>query len=135
MDDAGAVRAIERAGDLHRDRQRVASGSGRGRSIGERLALEVLHDEERGSMVLADVVERADVRMGELRDGARFRSNRARNCGSAASVSGRTFTATSTIEPGVAGFVDLAHAARAERADDFIRTESRPRLRHSGISR
>ncbi len=29
-------------------------------------------------------------------------------------------------EPRVAGAVDLAHAASAERADDFIRTESRP---------
>ena len=27
------------------------------------------------------------------------------------------------IETGIAGFVDLAHAAGAERADDFIRTE------------
>ena len=32
----------------------------------------MLHDQERRARVLADVVQRADVGMGELRDGARF---------------------------------------------------------------
>ena len=69
MDDAGAVRLVERLGDLNGDFQRFAD---RQRAVlqprRQRLAFEVLHDEERGAPLLADVVERADVRVIELRD-------------------------------------------------------------------
>ena len=51
---------------VQRQRRRVAS------RVGQRLALEKLHDEKRRAVVLADVVERADVRMLELRERARF---------------------------------------------------------------
>ena len=74
MDDAGAVRLVERVGDLDR-RSASACSSGSGTFLQprcERLALEMLHDEKRGAVMLADVVERADMRMVERRDGARF---------------------------------------------------------------
>ena len=38
----------------------------------ERLAVEILHHQELDAVLLADVVERADVRMVEPRDGARL---------------------------------------------------------------
>ena len=40
--------------------------------VRQRLAFEILHDEERGAVLLAHVVQRADVRMIELRDRAGF---------------------------------------------------------------
>ena len=40
--------------------------------VRERLAFEILHDEVRGAVLLAHVVQRADVRMIELRDRARL---------------------------------------------------------------
>ena len=69
MDHASAMRAVERLGDLRAvlenigQRQRAAL-----EPVGERLALEQLHDQ----IVIADVVKRADVRMVELRDRLRF---------------------------------------------------------------
>ena len=67
MRDAGAVCLVERVGDLDGDCQRLA---GRHRAflqpLFEGLALEILHDEERDVLILADVIQRADMRMFEL---------------------------------------------------------------------
>ena len=41
-------------------------------SIGERLPFQILHDEEVDRVLTTDVVERADVRMIQRRDRARF---------------------------------------------------------------
>ena len=69
----GTVRFVERRRDLDRrlerlvDRQRALR-----QPIRQRLAFEILHDEERGAILFAHVVQRADVRMIELRDRAGF---------------------------------------------------------------
>jgi hypothetical protein len=71
--DAAPMRAIERVGDLDRHAQRLVDLHRTGaKSIGQRLSLEVFHDEELDATVDADVVQRADVRMIQRRDGARF---------------------------------------------------------------
>ena len=56
------------------------------------------------------------------------RSNRSRNCGSAASDSGQDLDRDDAIEPRVAGLVDLAHAAGAEGGEDFVRAEADARV-------
>ena len=77
MDDARAVRLVQRARDLNRVSSAPGS-SGQARAcsrlqpIGQRLAFEILHHQEVDTVLLADVVQRADVRMVQLRDGARF---------------------------------------------------------------
>src|SRR5262249_33667065 len=71
--DALTVRVIERVGDLDRvphdlrDGKRTAD-----QAMRERLAVDVFHDQERLPAGLAAVVQRADVRMIQVRDGARF---------------------------------------------------------------
>src|SRR5205085_6070634 len=73
MDDSFAVRAVERRRDLDAvakdliERQRSFA-----QSIGERFAVEELHDEKVHAVVEANVVQRADVRMIELRDRLRL---------------------------------------------------------------
>ena len=74
MDDAPAMGAIERIHDLAGNAQRLAH---RDRSalqtLGQRLALQVLHHEEVGPpSPPAHVVERADVGVDQLRDRTRF---------------------------------------------------------------
>ena len=73
MDHAMPVRAIKRVGNLDRVAEHLF---GRQRSAreprGQRLAFEVLHDEEGDAVLLADIVQDADVRMVQRRDGARF---------------------------------------------------------------
>ena len=85
MDDAAAMRGVEGAGDLgaiaerevhrqwafrlrgRRDGACPDAGSVRlrprapGEPVGERLALEILHDEEVSAILVADVVQCADV--------------------------------------------------------------------------
>ncbi len=71
MDHAVAMRPVERIGDLGAvaddlvRRQRPAR-----QAAGQRLAFEVLHDEEGDAVLLADVVEHADVRVVQGRDRA-----------------------------------------------------------------
>ena len=73
MHDAARMCGAERIGDLNGEPQRFVERKCAPRqTIGQRLALQVLHDEIRSPLVLPYVVQRADVRVCKLRDGARF---------------------------------------------------------------
>ena len=52
------------------------------------------------------------------------RSKRARRSGSPRDVGGQDLDGDRAIEAGVAGLVDLAHAAGADRGLDFVRPEA-----------
>ena len=71
--------------------------------------LQELRDEKRGARFLADIEQRADVRMGESRDGARFAVKAFAELRSAASASGSTLIATVRSRR-LSAFVHLAHA-------------------------
>ena len=109
------MRFVERAGD-NGDRQCVGE---RERAfleaMGERLAVNQFQDEERGALVLADVVERADVRMRELRDRARFTVEALTELRIGGERVVEDLDSDGAIEAGVACLVDLAHAARAQQ--------------------
>src|SRR5262245_30610648 len=125
MDDARSVRAVQGATDLNRacqdvvDRERTLS-----KAIGQRYALEVLHDQERGPAILADVVERADVRMVQPGDRAGFAMDPraelrvSRQCGR------EDLDGDRTVEASVARLVNLAHATGADRGGDLKGTQS-----------
>ena len=74
VDDALGVGGAERAGDLDRvgdrlgDRQPAVAAD----AVLERLALDVLEDDERRAVVLAGVDDADDVGVVELRDGPRL---------------------------------------------------------------
>ena len=79
MDDARAMRLVERVADLDRDLQclvRIESdpfGPATGQAFGQRLAFEILqHEVSRLPSCMSDVEQRADVRMIERRDRARL---------------------------------------------------------------
>ena len=73
MHDARAVGFVERVGDFGGDLDGVAERQrAPGDAIRQRLALEILHDEKGGALVIADVVQRADVGVIELGDRPRF---------------------------------------------------------------
>ena len=66
MDDSVAMRVVERAGDLVRMRQReVQRERPVRRSRGQRSTSRVLHDEEVDLVMTPDIVQRADVRVGQ----------------------------------------------------------------------
>ena len=89
----------------------------------QRLALEVLHHEKRGPDTLADVVERADVRMRELRDRAGFAVKALAKLWIGGQSLGEDLDRDRAIKTRVARFVDFPHAARADGRDDFERTQ------------
>ena len=73
MDDRLPVRLVQRVRDLDRHLQRLIQ---RQRAffqpLGQRVALQVLHDQEVDPVLLPDVVERADVRVVQAGDGLRL---------------------------------------------------------------
>src|SRR5207253_1610501 len=126
MDDAEAVRGIERAGDVGGDAQRVAQRQRPARErVGERLPLQVLHDEVVDAVLMPDVVERADVRMVQPRDRPRLPLETLAQRRARGELRRQDFDGDVAAEARVAGAIDLAHAAGAERRDDFVGTEAR----------
>ena len=79
-------------------------------------------------MVLADVVERADVGMIELRNHARLAVEALAKLSICGELGRERLDRDDAVESRVAGFVDLAHAARARGCDDFIRPEASTRV-------
>ena len=130
MDDALAVRAVERAGDLRSRRRRAwSSGNGApGEPIGERLALEQLHHQVVDAILVADVEQRADVRVVQARDGARFALEALAAPWITATSGGQDLDGDDAIQPRVARPIDLAHSARAENGLNLVRPEECARI-------
>ena len=116
MDDAGRVRGGERAGHLDAVAERLLERQPAAREPArERLAFEELHDQEVGAILLADVEERADVRVTEARDDARLTRQALPRRRILRAAWRQDLDGDSPIEPGIEGFVDLAHAAGADQ--------------------
>ena len=92
-----------------------------GEAILQRRALQILHDDERPTVLLADVVDGADVRVVQRRGRLRFAREPAQGLGIASTSSSETnLSATGRLQPRIFGFVDDAHAAAAELLDDAV---------------
>ena len=124
MDDPLSVGLVERVRDLAAEAEDlVESERTLHEPLGQGLALEVLHDEELDAVLVADVVQRADVGVGKRRDGLRFPLEPLTTLGAGGEVRRQDFYRDRAIEPRVARLVHLAHAARADRGDDLVRAE------------
>ena len=95
-------------------------------ALGQRLALEALHDEECHAVLLADVVEGADVRMAQPGDGPRLALEALEPVGLLGRRGGKNLEGDGAVEPRVPRAVDLAHASRAQGREDLVRAEARP---------
>ena len=137
MDDARAVRLVERVADLDRDRQRLVDRERAAcrAACGERLAFEILQDEEVDAVLLADVEQRADVRVAERRDRARLALEALAQLRIAGERRGQDLDRDHAIEPGIARPIHFAHAARADEGDDFVGAELCPGRQRHGLAR
>jgi hypothetical protein len=76
MHDASAMRGGEGVGNLDPESECLLDRQGAAclplQSIGEGFSVDQLHHQKRVAVLFPDVVQRADVGMGELRDGARL---------------------------------------------------------------
>ena len=124
MRHSGAMRAVERVGDLRGQLERLIE---RQRALldarGQRLALHVLHHHVTGAVLVADVVEHADVRMIQRSNGAGFAFEAGAQILALGDVFGQDLDGDGAVEPGVAGFVHLAHASGADRGEDLVGAE------------
>ena len=119
-----AMRFVERVGNLGGDRQRLVERQRPSfQPRGQSLALEMRHDEIVRAIDAANVVDAADVRMVQRGDRTRLALEASPRIGVAGDFTREDFDGNRAIETSIVGFVDLAHAAGAQRADDFIRTE------------
>ena len=101
---------------------------------GERFALEVLHHQEIDVGFVTDVVQRADVRMAQRRDRARLALEPLLHLGVVSPMRRQHLDGDRSRQPRVRGFVDFAHAAGADRGDDFVGSESSARAQRHVIS-
>ena len=103
--------------------------------LGQRLALEKLHDEIGMALVLADVVQRTDVRMFEPRDVPRLALEPLAPLRIGGEARRQHLDGHRAVEPRVLRLEHLAHPALADEGDDFIRAEPRAGREHMGIGR
>jgi hypothetical protein len=110
--DAFRVRGIESVADL----VGVFQGLIKRQREFERLALDVLHDQE----VWSNVVEMADIGMVQRGDGARFAFEPFGKLGL------RCFDRHDSVQPRIPGFPHLPHAPGADGRKDLERAELLP---------
>ena len=136
MHNAVPVRLVERVRNLNPVTDRLLHGE---RSFlespGERLPLEIFHDQEGHALVVADVIERADVRMTELRDRLRFAIEPLPKLRIDGHAGGKNLDGDRAVEARVRRPIDFAHPAGAVQRDDFVRSQSRARRQHAVLSR
>src|SRR5262245_4003647 len=127
VDDASPMRLVGRVRDLDADPQRLVP---RQRtllqSILQRLALEQLHDDVIGAVLMADVVEHADMRMVQRGDdtslpleaGAQVRVGR--------EVRGEDLERDAALQAGIPRPIHLAHAPGPQRTEDLVVAQAVP---------
>ena len=95
-----------------------------GDDVRQRLAGHELEGQEQLALVLADLVERRDVRVRERRRRARFLQEPLAAIGIAGDLGGEHLDRDGAAKPGVASAIDLAHPAGADPIEDFVVPEA-----------
>ena len=132
MDDAGVVRRFQRIDDLPRNRECLVDGHRAPRDVnGEVLALDQLHDQS----VALNAIDGRDVRMIEGGERLGFAREAQHTIRVRGEQLGKDLQRDVAIELRIAGAIDLAHAAFAQRADDLVRSDGLPwRQAHEGAA-
>ena len=86
----------------------------------KRHAVQKLHGDERLAVLLADVVNRADVGMIQRGSGLRFALKAGERLRVAGNLVGQELERDEAVQARVLGFVNDTHAAAAELLDDAV---------------
>ena len=126
MHDAAAVSRRNPFGDL----QGVADGAARRQRTSleprpERLAVNQLGGDEGGAAIAAEVEDREDVRVRELRHAHRFPFEPRAGIRIVRELPGENLDGDLTVQPRIEGSIHLSHSAFAERRHDFVRAKPR----------
>ena len=121
MRDASSVRLVQRVGDFDRilqhllNRQRAFH-----QALRQCLPLDIFHHQKICVVLMAGIVERADVRMIQAGNGFRFALEALAQFRAFREMRRQNFDRDNSVEARIAGFVYFAHAARANRREDFV---------------
>ncbi len=127
MHDAGAVRLLKRLADLHANFERLLEGHPPFAQLRfQGLALQILHDQIGGSILASHVVQDANVRMIQRRDGTSFPLEALFGFWIFREMRRENFDRNRAIQTSVARAIHFAHAASSQRRLDFVWTEFRP---------
>ena len=125
MDDPLLMRRLEGVGDLTRDDEGVVERDGAAcDAIGQVVALDQLHRQRVHWPGAFDAVDLRDVRMVERCQRLRLPLEAREALAVCRKQRRQDLERNVAIEARVAGAVDLAHAAGAERAENFVRSET-----------
>src|SRR5437870_11367639 len=86
----------------------------------QRFVFEVLHGDECTAVVIAYVVNGADVRMIQAGSGLRLAAEAAEQMLIGGDVIGKKFESNETAETGVLGLINHSHSAAAELFDHLV---------------
>ncbi len=95
----------------------------RGQAAAQRFAFQKLHHGVDRSVVLADVVNPQDVRVGQRSDGARLRMESPEGVRASTERFRQDLDRDFAAQAGVLRPIHLAHPARSERGEDLVRPE------------
>src|SRR5688572_31654953 len=93
----------------------------------KRLAVEQLRNDVRDAGLHADVVAREDVRMIQCPDGARLALEPLELIAADLAATGQNLDRHRAAQLRVVRAIHLAHATRAEKTDDLVASQTRPR--------
>src|SRR5262249_54306833 len=125
MNDSLAVCSVERVGDFDRQREkqvqlhRLAVDQ-----VLQRLAREALHHDEEVAIMLADLVDSADIGVIQSRCGAGLAAEALKSLGVVGRIVGKKFEGDEAAERGVLGLVDDTHPTAAEKLNDAVMGDS-----------
>jgi len=100
--------------------------------FGERVAVDELHDQPAAAAELGELVQRCDVGMVQRGERARFAPEPCHAVGVVADVGIDDLDGDVALQHRVAGAIHLAHATRAEAAENLIPAEARPWCQRHG---
>jgi hypothetical protein len=125
VDDRPPMRFLEGLGQLVRDLDRLADRQQALARAGlQRLALHVLHRDERPPVGLADLVHLANVRMVQGRSRSRFAAETLACVGVLLVGGVEHLNGHAPPQSGIVRHENLAHAARTEGGEDLVRAEA-----------
>ena len=121
VNDAPGVGSVQRVRDFDPQRQCCFEFEGASRDhVLECYAIKELHNEESAAVVLADVVDRADVGMVQSGRSLGFAAETLEGLMVLGQVIGEELQSDEATETGVFGFVDDSHSTAAELLYDSI---------------
>jgi hypothetical protein len=125
MRDACTMRFVEGVGDLNRVLKRLVERQRAfGKPVGQRLTFQVLHDEKQRAVVLAHVMQRADVRMVQGRNGPRLMLKPRAELRVTRQVIREDLDGDRAVEARIPGSINFPHSAGTDGGLNFVGPET-----------